>query len=163
MPVSKKWHNYWCILQQSKGSGIHCIIKKWWFFVKVSEEISFGDIEVEQSKKCDRKQDRQGYTVGKSYEDEVDDNWISKVNISFWACIKVYVILNRYAFCVWLFIKLRFPAINESRGKFNQVYRSKVYKWHHRLYHHCLHNLITDHIVPIQRKITKLILNWQKA
>ena len=101
--------------------------------------------------------------MGESYEDEVDDDRVSEMNVSFWTCVKVNVVLNRDAFCFWCFIELRFSTVDKSFCKRWQMYDGEVHIWHHWLNHHGLNDFISDHIVPVLCKITKLISDWKPA
>ena len=99
----------------------------------------------------------------KSDKDKVDNIAVSEMNIRFRTCIKINVILYRYAFSFMIFFELRFSAVYESETILYQVDGDKINVGHYRLYQHGLNNLTSDHVIPIDGEITILIFERKEA
>ena len=97
----------------------------------------------------------------KSYENEVDDDGVSEMYVCFWTGVEINIILDRDALRIWFFFKLCSSAIFVPCQEFYNMNRCEIDVWHHRLNHHCFHDLVSYHIIPILNKITKLIRDGQ--
>lgn len=133
LPVSKKKHQNWRILENIKSSIIKFVPKHRWLFIYVCKHDSLRDVKIKYTQECYGKQKWKSKSMCKANKDEVKNLRVLEMNYNLWASIKLNKRLMSNFFCLWNLFHTREATITKSAKPFCQYYYCRLNIGHESL------------------------------
>lgn len=81
LPIPKRKHNYRRKFHDVQSLFVEIVAHDWWLSVEIGELVAFNDVQVDQSKKRDGKQDWHNESIGERDENKVHNRRIPKMQL----------------------------------------------------------------------------------